>query len=310
MTSIIQKLINDFYRYPRDRAKEIKRFGGKAEFKKMLGEQEKMQKSVRILQALPNSSGNLRVHFLTGKKYIDETLFCIFSLEKQIANTFKYVLVDDGTFGESLADSVKSKIPNVEIVLKATIDKNIEKHLPVSRYPILNKKRQEYPHIKKLTDIHTIGNCNGYKLVLDSDMLFYHPPKEIKSWLKKPQQAIHMVDCGESYGYSHPLIEKLCGAPIPKLVNVGIFGIDSNEIEWNRLERWTKELEEAEGASYYLEQALSAMLIAGKPATILDKEKYRVNPSEKEIDDCKATLHHYVDLSKKGYYTKAWKKFV
>jgi hypothetical protein len=310
MKGLIQKLINKYYRYPKAKLREIERFGGETAYKDMLAQKDAMTKSIINLIPLKKSNGKLKIYFLTGKKYIEQTLFCIFSLEKQMDETFKYVLVDDGTFDLTMIDFVNTKLPNVEIAIKSVIDKNITTYLPMDKFPVLNWKRAEYPHIKKLTDVHTLNNCEGYKLVLDSDMLFNHPPVEIKSWLENPNKAIHMVDCDEAYGYSHLLMEQLCGSAIPKLVNVGVFGIDSNEVNWSNLERWIKELEEAEGASYYLEQALSAMLIAGKSTTILDKEKYKVNPPEKEIDKCNATLHHYVDLSKKGYFTKAWKKFV
>lgn len=309
MNAFIQAMINKYYRYPKAKRKEIERFGGKLAYKEMLAQKEAMTKSITNFKPFKKSSGNLKLYFLTGKKYIDQTLYCIISLERQLIDTFKYVMVDDGTFDNDLIDFVKSKIPAIEIITKDEIDKNIAQYLPINKYPILNKKRQEYPHIKKLTDIHTLNNCEGYKIVLDSDMLFYHEPIELKQWLAHPDKAIHMVDCEEAYGYDHLLMEKLCGSSIPKLVNVGIFGIESSKIIWDNLESWTQELEQEAGASYYLEQALSAMLIAGKPALVLDKEKYKVNPSENEIDECKATLHHYVDLSKKGYYTKAWKKF-
>lgn len=65
-------------------------------------------------------------------------------------------------------------------------------------------------------------------------------------------------------------------------------------------------LEEKEGSSYYLEQALTAMLIGEQKSIVLDKDKYKVNPSLRDT----TALHHYVDLSKKYYYTQAWKKLI
>lgn len=310
MINFIQNCINTFYRYPKARIREVERFGGKKVYEYMLAQKLEMVKAARNIDALPRSNGALSVYFLTGKKYIDQTLFCICSLEKSMSDTFKYILVDDGTFDEDLKEFVTLKIPNATIIAKSDIFQNLERHLPFERYPVLRKKRDEYPHIKKLTDIHTLDGGKGFKLVLDSDMLFNHPPIEIRNWLEHPDSPIHMIDCAEAYGYEHSFLERVCGAEVPKLVNVGVFGIDSAAINWSDLERWTNELEARAGASYYLEQALSAMLIAEQETVVLDRENYLVNPSEDEIHDCKATLHHYVDLSKKGYYTKAWKKFV
>lgn len=310
MTSLIQKLINNYYRYPKAKHKEIKRFGGKLAYQKMLAQKKEMTKSIVSFTPLKKSEGSLKIYFLTGKKYIDQTLFCIFSLEKQIVNTFQYVFVDDGTFDADIIKIISYKIPSAMIITQEMINKNIAAYLPINKYPVLNRKRQEYPHIKKLTDIHTLNECKGFKLVLDSDMLFYQSPSEIIAWLKKPASPIYMIDCEEAYGYSHDLMQKLCGETIPELVNVGVIGMDSASINWILLEEWVKELEEQEGTCYYLEQALSAMLVAGKKAIVLDREAYKVNPSAKEINDTTAILQHYVDLSKMGYYTKAWKKFV
>jgi hypothetical protein len=117
-----------------------------------------------------------------------------------------------------------------------------------------------------------------------------------------------MIDCVESYGYSKQLMENLSGNIIPSLLNVGAIGLNSTEINWLALDNWVNVLEEKEGSSYYLEQALTAMLIGEQSSTVLDKDKYKVNPS---LDDTQPpVLHHYVDLSKKYYYTKAWKRIL
>jgi hypothetical protein len=171
---------------------------------------------------------------------------------------------------------------------------------------VLHHKRKVYPHIKKLIDIHT-SNPVGWKLILDSDMLFWKEPVEMINWLKQPAQPIHMVDCVESYGYSEALMTKLCGTKIPHLLNVGIVGLNSSNIKWEIIENWVKELEETEGTSYYLEQALSAMLIGETTSTILNESDYKVNPTSIDLQHKVNTLHHYVDLSKEIYLKEAWR---
>lgn len=119
-----------------------------------------------------------------------------------------------------------------------------------------------------------------------------------------------MLDSEESYGYDKELMETLCGFTIPDLMNVGAFGVNSNSINWNNIENWAKSLEEKQGASYFLEQALSAMVVASQTKTILNAEEYIVNPEINTSDLNKDKLHHYVDLSKKYYFETAWKKFI
>lgn len=308
---MIQEIINRFYRLPKSKAKEIKRFGGKKAYNEMLLAQQEMMIACHKLKIVDDHQTNdMNIYFLTGKNYLYQTLFCIKSLKTNCEENFNFILIDDGTFDDEYVKLAEKLIPNCKIILNKQLEKNINHYLPIDKYPFLNKKRKVYPHIKKLTDIHTLNHCKGFKLVLDSDMLFYQSPKEIIEWLKNPISPLHMIDCEEAYGYSHQLMEQLCGSAIPELVNVGVIGMDSESINWELLEDWVKQLEEKEGTCYYLEQALSAMLIAGKTATVLTRDTYIVNPSEAEINETTAILHHYVDLSKMGYYTKAWKKFV
>jgi hypothetical protein len=303
---LIQKIINVIYRYPKAKYKSVKRFGGYFSYWKMLRGQKQMQEAAKKLPPILSVADGLAIYFLTGKKYLYQTLFCIQSLAKVSATGFKFTLVDDGSFDEQLINQVKIQLPGAVIVTREMIERHIDQAIPQNEYPVLHHKRKVYPHIKKLTDIHTIPG-DDWKLVLDSDMLFWNEPEAIINWLKHPTVPIYMQDCQNSYGYSAQLMEQLCGNKIPQLLNVGTIGLSSAAINWHNLETWTKELEEKEGSSYYLEQALTAMLLAGVEAVVLPANNYIVNPTSTEIDDCKAILHHYVDLSKEGYLKKAWK---
>ena len=306
---MIQSIINKLYRYPKARLKRVNKFGGYFAYKKMMRNQASMAKASSQLPPVISYTDGLPVYFLTGEKFIYQTLFCIQSLNKHSTQKFRFILVDDGSLSGQLIARINKQLPGATVITKATIDKNLEKHLPEYNYPVLRRKRAEYPHIKKLIDIHTT-DATGWKLVLDSDMLFFDDPLAISNWIKSPAKPLHMIDCEESYGYSHQLMEQLCGCKVPALINVGAIGMDSQAINWDNLENWVKILEEKEGRSYYLEQALSAMLIAGHECLVLEKDQYIVNPSEHMISSAQGVLHHYVDLSKKGYFNQAWQKIV
>lgn len=306
---MLQKLINLIYRFPRSKIKTYRRFGGYSNYLKMKKGQREMNEAVKLLPASPSYPDGLSLYFLTGKNYIHQTLFCISSLLKISKERYKFIIVDDGSFTSEINDTVSRKLPGAIIVNKAEIDRNVNRYLPADSYPLLNHKRKVYPHIKKLTDIHTISP-DGWKVVLDSDMLFWNEPLEMVNWLKRPDRPIHMVDCDEAYGYSTELMHKICGNAIPELLNVGVIGLNSSTINWGALEKWISELEVNGGTSYYLEQALTAMLIGATPSLVLNKEQYKVNPDHYDFEKKNGVLHHYVDLSKAIYFKKAWKFFV
>ncbi|WP_348083015.1 hypothetical protein [Mucilaginibacter sp.] len=289
--------------------KHYKRFGGYLQYKQMLRNSKQMEEASLNLPPVQSFTDGPPVYFLTGKNHLYQTLFCIQSLTKISREKFSFILVDDGSFDEALIARVSRQLPGAVAVTQQEIAENLRQILPVEKYPVLNHKRSVYPHLKKLTDVHTLPGSR-WKMVLDSDMLFWSEPKDVINWLKKPEQNICMLDCEQSYGYSIKLMESLCGQKIRAKVNVGAIGLANDAINWDDLEKWISILEEKEGANYYLEQALSAMLIGDAPLTILNSSDYIVNPDEQAILNKAGVLHHYVDLAKKGYFQSAWKMVI
>ncbi|WP_426671945.1 hypothetical protein ACPPVU_11970 [Mucilaginibacter sp. McL0603] len=306
---LIQQLINILYRFPKSKLKTYKRFGGYGNYRKMTDGSKKMKSAVYDLPVSMAYPDGLPVYFLTGEKYIHQTLFCINSLLKVSEEKYNFFLVDDGSFNNAIINLIAEKLPGATIVTADQISINLGKYLPGDKFPILNYKRKTYPHIKKLTDVHTISPL-GWKLVLDSDMLFWKEPAAMNNWLKLPNQPIHMVDCEESYGYNTDLMQEICGGEIPSLLNVGVIGLNSTDLKWEKLEEWIQLLEEKEGTSYYLEQALTAMIVSGTQPVVLNKNDYKVNPILTDLETKSNILHHYVDLSKEVYYKKAWKLII
>ncbi len=304
---MLQQIINVLYRHPKANLEMYKRFGGYFAYRKMMADKEKMAKASVNLPPVTSHFDGLPVYFLTGKNYLYQTLFCIQSLSKFSDTKFNFTLVDDGSFDGRLIQQISRLLPGATIINAADIEKNLARFNIKESYPDLYAKRNIYPHLKKLTDIHTISGAE-WKLVLDSDMLFWDCPTEMIKWLENPAMPIHMRDCVESYGYTQKLMELLSGDKIPELLNVGIIGLESTDINWAELDKWIKELERLEGTSYYLEQALSAMLVGSKTSVVLNEQQYVVNPEK--MAGTGDILHHYVDLSKRIYFSEAWKKLL
>jgi hypothetical protein len=246
------------------------------------------------------------IYILTGKKYWYQTAFCLYSLQKVSESIqFNAILVDDGSFDDRLIRQIKSQFPNIKLQLADETEKRLKEYLPTNRYPALRKKRENYPHIRKLIDIHA-GQA-GWKVVLDSDMLFFNKPKVLEGWLKNPEIPIFLQDPYYAYYYSAGLMTNLAGKVVPLYLNVGMVGLQSESLDWDKLESWIVELEAREGQNYLLEQALSAMIVAGKPILIAPKDDYIVLPNKQETQKPSAVLHHYVAESKEWYFKNAWR---
>jgi hypothetical protein len=304
--NIKQKIIDKLYRYPKAALKKNIRFGGYFSFRKMMRNSRLMESTATGLDPIQSYTDGLPVYFLTGERYLFQTLYCIQSLAKVTNTKFNFKLVDDGSFNDQIIEIIQRSLPFAEIIDRTAIEKNLYRTLPPQEFNNLYEKRKVYPHIKKLMDIHTLPG-NNWKLVLDSDMLFWSEPALMIDWLKHPDKPLYMTDCQTSYGYSYELMSGLAETSIADLINVGVVGLNSSQIDWRKINQWVQILEETEGTSYYLEQALTAMLIGETDAVILPADTYIVNPDETAIINRTGILHHYVDLSKKGYYNTAWR---
>jgi lipopolysaccharide biosynthesis glycosyltransferase len=247
----------------------------------------------------------LEIHFLTGRKFWYQTCFCAYSMVQHAKTNLRPVIYDDGSLEKKYLDEILRIFPDAKMILKQEIQERLEEYLPQSKFPYLRERRLNYPNMKKLTDIH--AGLSGWKLVLDSDMLFFRSPTFLLNWLKSPQQPCHMVDVESAYGYSEALMTSLAQAEIPERLNVGICGFKSDDINWEQLEFWCKTMIEKEGTHYYQEQALTMMLMAGKSCAVAPAEDYIVMPERPEVIKPKAVLHHYVANSKPWYFRYGWK---
>lgn len=257
----------------------------------------------------PTATHLPELHFLTGRRFWYQTAFCLHSLQLYSGLVFRAVFLDDGSLEPESAARLRALFPAAEIRLRAENDARLTALLPPARFPALHaERRRPYPNFLKLTDAH--AGARGWRLVLDSDMLFFRRPDFLLAWLAAPDRPLHMVDIENAYGYPLPLMAELAGAPIPPLVNVGLAGLQSDRIDWEQLEFWCRRLIETRGASYYLEQALVAMLAAGRSCAVAPAGDYLLAPNETECRAPTAVMHHYVAASKRGYFRQAWRRIV
>jgi hypothetical protein len=260
-----------------------------------------MEKAAWDLGPLPAPATDApEIYFLTGRRFAYQTVFCAVSLCRQAGRSFHFVAIDDGTLKDVDVALLRRVLPGIRIVGGPEIEVTLDKWLPTSRYPELRRRRLVYPHLRKITDVHAGGG--GWKLVLDSDMLFHGRPTFIIDWLGAPDRPCHMLDVADAYGYSPRLLRELAGTDLPARLNVGICGLNSDNIDWDKLEYWCSELVAREGTHYLMEQAIVAMLTAGQPRAAAPERLYVVSPSRSEAERPTAILHHYTATSKAWYF--------
>ena len=268
---------------------------------------EAMEKAAHRLPPLKGAGPAITLHLLTGRKFWYQTAFCLHSFARTSGRALQPVVYDDGTLDGEVEGWLRRLFPEIVVISRSQAVQRLDSILPAEKYPYLRERWQNYPNIRKLIDPH-IGS-SGWKLVIDSDLLFFHQPTFLTAWADAPSNPLHAVDVMTSYGYSPALLEGLAGHRLAEKVNVGLCGLESSSLDWDTLESWTRSLTQAEGTSYYLEQALVAMLVAGKHCSIAPAGEYITLPQPPEATDCGAIMHHYVANSKRWYFQHNWRRF-
>lgn len=245
------------------------------------------------------------VYFLSGRKFWYQTCFCAWTLLRHSDLPLRPIVLDDGSLDESMQVALRRVIPQVRFDPRPDIEARLDRHLPAGRFPTLRKHRLVYPHLRKLTDVH--AGLTGWRLVLDSDMLFFRRPEFILDWLRDPQRPAHMIDVAQSYGYPTNVLDELAGVSLAERLNVGVIGLKSETVDWERLESWCRTLLERHGSHYLLEQGLTAMLLAGQPCAVAPETDYVALPPADEVRRPRAVMHHYVAESKAWYFRYGWR---
>lgn len=248
------------------------------------------------------------VHLLTGRRFAYQTVFCLHTLARHCPAPLAPELYDDGTFDAASRGLVLRLFPGATIHPQAETIARLDSALPAARFPVLRERWANYPHIRKLTDVHA-GRV-GWRLVLDSDLLFWREPRLLLDWASAPDRPLLATDCEENYGYPRPVLERLAGRPVPARLNVGLCGFRSDALDWEFLEHAAGVLIREHGTSYYLEQGLCALLAARHPGGPLQVPfaDYLTMPDAPEVARPTAAMHHYVDLSRDTYHIAAWRR--
>ena len=262
---------------------------------------------LKLPSAVNVDQAPLPLHALIGAKYIPEACLLSSSLSLSTNGPVQPIFYDDGTLSNHDCDFLAEKLPLAQFRRHEEICQKLEEQLPENRFPCLRKLRPAYPHIRKLTDVHLFPE--EWKLVSDADILFFAQPRVMLDYIAQPR-AFHMVDIAPAYGVPHQDLEDLAETTVHPKINVGLCHLPSAAIDWDFVEYCAADLLARRGFTYYLEQALTAILLARLKAAPLPAEDYVVYPDLAIARSAEAAAIHYVDDSRAFYYDFAWQQVI
>ena len=278
-----------------------------------LGER-RMRTAATRLPALPagEEKSTAPVYFLTGRRFWQQTLFCAHSFGRESGLAAEFRFVSDGTMDGEIARRLTRVFPTACVLGHAELDEKLSAALPPARFPTLHAHRRRFVLLRKLTD--TLAGERGYRLFLDSDMIFWRRPGEMLARLARTE-PFYMADLGDD-GYTLPrsvLQEKLGVAPAPG-VNSGVVAVHPEAVDWDLLERACALLL-AEGRDQrLLEQTLWAIVLGAQKARPLPAADYRLvidPPACREtIATGRPALLHYAWHARLLYAASEWQYYL
>lgn len=268
-------------------------------------EMEAAAQHLPLLPAPPEGAAPVTLHLLTGRRFWYQTAFCLWTFARAAQRPLAPVILDDGSLAAEFSDPLRRLFPAARILSTAEIESRLDTHLPTARFPSLRARRLAYPHLRKLIDPHV--GVTGWRILIDSDLLFFRRPSVLLDWHDRPEIPLRAEDIGNAYGYPLELLTELAGRPVTERINCGLLGLRSETIDWERLDYWCRILLERGGPQYYQEQALVALLLAGRDCVVPPLSDYVILPQPPEALVCRAVMHHYVAESKRWYFQHGWR---
>lgn len=318
--SFIGKLIYRLYFRSRNQRAIEKKFSGKANYLRMLAAEEEMRKYAMDELVIPGDfgpDGKIRLNFLTGDKFLHQSLFCTYSFFKYLTPEqsagFSVNYYSDGTLTTETVSVLRSRFPNIRIIGSDETQAVLREVLPGSSFPYLNKKLVSMPLFKKMVYPHL--KQSGLSIFLDSDMLFVSKPVEFLDWLDSQDDqkkgAFCIQDVRRSYGYTDAEILQVWPPSVKNNINSGMYAFYSEQFDLRFVEDMIRKFENSFGSQYFLEQLITAiMLEQNQHLFVAPRSEYIVLPDREQVAAQLGTLHHFVNESKALYFFEGWRKQV
>ena len=245
----------------------------------------------------PNEANAIRASYLTGTRFLYQTVFSAYSLLRHCPENIRIRIVSDGSLQDSDYALLDRLFPGrVDRESEAAQTARFEQAFPAQQFPHLRKWRGLGALFRKLTDVH--GGSSDWNLLIDSDTYFHAHPTLLMQCARDQRRPCMARDRWTNYGYSVDELQKLAGYPVLPEMNSGLVGLAGSSIDWSKIEFWLGRMAEGNGNNHFFEQGMTAMMVSSLDPVRLPLADYRLCPDRAEILNPTAAFHHYAGNSK------------
>jgi len=199
----------------------------------------------------------ITVHLLLSRPSWKMGLLAFHSFEHFTGRRWRLFIHDDGSLDGAARAALNASLPGARWVDRAEADQRVLKLL--KNHPACRRHRAGNIYSLKFFDSLAFAPESHY-VVLDADVLFYAPAREITAWADaRPAECWFNQEEKESYGAPRAEIEEGLGIPLWQRVNSGLSLVcrRAMSLEWS--EKFLSLCEQRGWNQHVLEQALFAV---------------------------------------------------
>ncbi len=245
-----------------------------------------------------DSASSVTVCVLTSKSDWKACLWSLASLYILAGIQNALLIYDDGTLTRYARNCILQVFPAARIIDRRSVDNVMSRVL--SAYPNCLSFREAQPCARRIMD-YPIVCGSPHVLMLDSDIFFFSPPKELARHIQNPQAGrfIFEQDCQDAYFAPRDHIRNDFGVDVAPHVNCGIMLADVANFDYGKVEGWLGKPGVMKHP--WAEQTLWAMY-AGYDRTDLLGTEYDVTMSPHIGTD--TGMKHYIKPIREFMYTE------
>ena len=241
---------------------------------------------------------DVEIHVLTSRYDWIDALWMLASFYRQSGLRVPAVLHDDGSLTPDHFRKIRGVFPAIRSIPRAEADAVIEREL--GGYPTVLAYRRTHPAALKLIDGPHF--CQASRLILiDSDVLFFSPPREILTWLAGERPGCWFNrDMFSAYNLSPEEAATAFGVTLWPEVNVGLCLVEKQVRNLELCERFLSSPLAERSLSFWREQSCWALSASAYGVGGHLPPTYEISMNRHRRPGCVA--RHYVSKVRRFFY--------
>ena len=241
----------------------------------------------------------VEVHVLTGANDWRLCMWMLATWFHVTERSWRVVVHDDGTLTMDGRARLEATFPYVRVISRREADAVMKPVL--TPYVECAGYRAQHPLGLKLFDVPHFAEGERF-LLLDSDLVWFHYPREIMDWVQHPEDRSCWFneDVAEGALITHVMAERELGVKLWSRVNTGLCLMAKEAVDPQFCERALTETPILRGHIWRVEQTLLALCASRFGHGGLLPQTYEVSLAKWARED--AVMRHYVGAVRQRFY--------